>query len=240
MFARRKKTAFKGPHLNAGLFSHQSGPALGSPALFARNREGSDHTASRLFSRNKRSAGSAGSAGASAGGSLAIPEEPHTPGKRKSVIVEEDEEEEAAAEEAATAGKGNAIVQEEDEEEEYDGEPIEEVDAFDDPVLFRGERLDSITYMNDPPVLKITKRDGSGSKERPHMTERLPSQVLFSPGQTPVAGTPTTEKDSGFRTPKISAERERLVPGAASPGERSIQLGESATTPRVDVGGWSR
>ena len=205
MFARRKKTAFKGPALNAGLFGQNFGPALGSPALFGRNREGSDGTTNRLFGRRKTGksvesaiAGAGVMAGATGAMSLGIPEEEEGVAKRKSVIVEEDEEEEAENE------YNNGDLAEEDEEE------IEEVDAFDEPVLSRGERLDSITFIDEPPtILKGTDLD------------RVPSQVVASPEETPL------------ETPKISIDGV----GPSSPsGASEIGVGQSASTPRLDMG----
>jgi serine/threonine protein kinase len=235
MFAKRKKSAFKGPHLTAGLFTQPSGPSPGSPALFGRNREGSDHSTSRLFGRNKKAATSGAPAGMH-GGSLAIPEEPNTPGKRKSVIVEEDEDEEEDATAPAHSHR-RSMLAEEDEDADDDDLPVEEVDAFDDPVLYRGERLDSITYIDGPPpLLRVSKAD---EHSRP-ILDRLPSQVLFSPGDSPASGTPMTET-----TPKMSLEGGLAASyrsgGPESPGEKgSIMLGESAQTPRIDGGTWSR
>lgn len=207
MFARRKKTAFKGPSLNAGLFGQNGiGPSLGSPAVFGRNREGSDGTTNRLFGRRKGGksveaaiAGAGVMAGATGAMSLGIPEEEEGAGKRKSVIVEEDEEE-------AENEYNNGVLAEEDEEEE-----IEEVDAFDEPILSRGERLDSITFIDEPPlILKGTDLD------------RVPSQVVASPDETPL------------ETPKISIDG---VVGPNSPGGTSeIGVGQSASTPRLDLG----
>jgi hypothetical protein len=129
------------------------------------------------------------------------------------------------------------MLAEEDEDADDDDLPVEEVDAFDDPVLYRGERLDSITYIDGPPpLLRVSKAD---EHSRP-ILDRLPSQVLFSPGDSPASGTPMTET-----TPKMSLEGGLAASyrsgGPESPGEKgSIMLGESAQTPRIDGGTWSR
>lgn len=214
MFARRKKSAFKGPSLNAGLFGQTVAAPVGSPAVFGRNRESSDGTSNRLFGRRKASssvgaavAGAGAVAGATGTMNLGIPEEDERlAGKRKSVIVEEDEEE---AEDAYPNGVLAEEEENEDEDDEAAEDEVEEVDAFDDPVLHRGERLDSITFIDDPTPLA-----------KPVGLERVPSQVL-SPVETPL------------ETPKISIDGV----GPHSPGDVSeIGVGQSASTPRLDVG----
>ncbi|ETN38512.1 uncharacterized protein HMPREF1541_06547 [Cyphellophora europaea CBS 101466] len=229
MFARRKKTAFKGPNLSAGLFGQSVTAPLGSPAIFGRQREGSDGTTNRIFGRRKSgNAVGAAVAGAGAGAgaaTLGIPEEQEeTPGKRKSVIVEEDEEEEEAAmnhhsSRNRPAHAHSGILEEEDEEEDED---VEEVDTFDEPVLHPGERLDSITFIEDPPVLG--KDIGAGLR-------KYSSQALvMSPAETPL------------ETPKISIDGTAGTTGPNSPGTASeIGVGQSASTPRLDLGReWSK
>jgi serine/threonine protein kinase len=224
MFARRKKSAFKGPGLNAGLFGQSIGQPMGSPAVFGRNREGSDGSTNKLFGRRKNGAtggvghavaGAGAMAGATGAMSLGIPEEEDSGvggGKRKSVIVEEDEEE-AEMEQAY----GNGVLEEEEED-------VEEVDAFDEPVLQRGERLDSITFIDGPAPFF---RKASGG-ERPPM-ERVSSQaIVLSPSETPL------------ETPKISIDGRSAPqsPGGFSESEsqHEIGVGQSASTPRLDLG----
>jgi len=118
VFAKRKKTAFKGPLLNAAFFSGSSVPAtVGSPAFVGgRNREGSDGRMNLGF---KELMGRRGS------------------GKRKSQIIEEEEEDEDEA--------GHGAIGEEDEEEieEVDafqairlnkGERVESITIWNDAV----------------------------------------------------------------------------------------------------------
>lgn len=123
MFARRKKSPFKGPMLNPAFFSATTVPAaFGSPAIVGqgqtRNREGSD---GKLNIGLKDFMGGVGRRGSA---------------KRKSQIIEEEEEEQQEAEERR--------IGEEDEEEE-----IEEVDAFQAIELNKGERVQSITIWNE-------------------------------------------------------------------------------------------
>jgi hypothetical protein len=116
MFAKRKKSAFKGPMLNPAFFSGSSLPAtVGSPAFVGgRNREGSDGKMNLGF---KDLMGRRGS------------------GKRKSQIIEEEEEDEGA----------DGVIGEEDEEdiEEVDafqaiklnkGERVESITIWNDAV----------------------------------------------------------------------------------------------------------
>lgn len=146
MFARRKKSPFKGPMLNPAFFSSSSSvvpAALGSPAVLAgRNREGS---AGKM---NLGLSDFVGRKGSGAGGS----------GKRKSQIIEEEDEDEDgdqgrghAAGAATTTGGGvgaGAGVLGEEEEVEEESE-VEEVDAFHAIELNKGERVESITIWND-------------------------------------------------------------------------------------------
>ena len=218
MFAKRKKTAFP-PRLNANLFTQQSvAPSLGSPAFFGgsnKHREASDSASSRLFGRKRGPAATGASNGS--GSSLSIPQSPSTAaaGKRKSVIVEEDEEEAEALDNAILEG-------DEDEVEDSEEDVVEEVDEFYPPILRSGERLDSITYIEPPADLSVL--NGSAHNEKPIM-ERVASQALL--------GTPMVQ------TPKISLDTARRGSGEGD-GRALVGVGESATTPRVEVGGWSR
>ncbi|OCT54343.1 OSK2 protein [Cladophialophora carrionii] len=119
MFARRKKSPFKGPTLNSAFFSASTIPAaFGSPAVLGgggRQREGSDGKPNLGL---KDFIGGAHRKGSSS--------------KRKSQIIEEEEEEE----------EEQAVVEEEEDE-------VEEVEAFQAIHLNKGERLDSITIWND-------------------------------------------------------------------------------------------
>ena len=123
MFARRKKSPFKGPMLNSAFFSASAIPAaFGSPAILGagvRQREGSD---------GKPNPGLKDVVG---GG---VNRKGSTSKRRKSQIIEEEEEDEEEA------------VLEQGEEEDED---VEEVEAFQAVHLGRGERLDSITIWND-------------------------------------------------------------------------------------------
>jgi serine/threonine protein kinase len=210
MFARRKKSAFKGPQLNAGLFGQQIGGSMGSPAVFNRQREGSDGKTNLLFGRRKGSnVTDEAPASSNSTPRLGIPEEP-TPSKRKSVIVEEDEDEEETPAPPGSLGSRNGMLTEEDEED-----LVEEVDNWDEPVLRKGERLDSITFIDDPPVFTISED-----------ISRVSSRVVMSPDQVTPMETPKISVDGGT-TP-------------SSPGT-GIGLGESASTPRLDLGReWSK
>jgi hypothetical protein len=120
MFARRKKSPFKGPMLNPAFFTASTVPvAFGSPAVVgSRNRDGSDghlNLGLRGFMNGHKRQNS---------------------GKRKSQIIEEEDEDEHGS-------NRHQIGEEEDEE-------IEEVDAFAAVKLGRGERVQSITILNDP------------------------------------------------------------------------------------------
>ncbi|KEF63015.1 serine/threonine protein kinase [Exophiala aquamarina CBS 119918] len=116
MFARRKKSPFKGPTLNPAFFTASTIPAaFGSPAIVnSRNRDESDGHLNLglkgLMNGHKRQNSS----------------------KRKSQIIEEEEEDEQ-----------HRIGEEEEDED------IEEVDAFAAVKLGRGERVQSITILND-------------------------------------------------------------------------------------------
>jgi hypothetical protein len=123
MFARRKKSPFKGPMLNSAFFSASAIPAaFGSPALLGgatRQREGSDgkpNLGLKDFVGGTTSVNRKGSNS-----------------RRKSQIIEEEEENEE-----------QAVLEEEDEEE------VEEVETFQAVHLNKGERLDSITIWNEP------------------------------------------------------------------------------------------
>lgn len=118
MFAKRKKSAFKGPMLSPALFANPShAPSFGSSVFVAgRNREGSDGKMNLGF---KDLMGRRGSGG----------------GKRKSQIIEEEEEDE---------GGGRTIGEEDEEEiEEVDafpaiqlnkGERVESITIWNDAV----------------------------------------------------------------------------------------------------------
>jgi len=124
MFARRKKSPFKGPMLNPSALArndHLTPNGLGSPALFTnRNREPSAGQLNMglLDVASRRAAKRA-------------------PQQRKSMVITEEEEEEEPDE--------TAIIEDEEEESE-----IEEVDAFPPVHLRRGESVHSIIFLNDP------------------------------------------------------------------------------------------
>lgn len=120
MFARRKKSPFKGPMLSPAVFSASTVPAaFGSPAIVGieRQREGSDGKVNlglRDFVGGLNRRGSAS--------------------KRKSQIIEEEEEEDEEEE------NEDAIAEEEE---------VEEVETFPAIHLNKGERVQSITIWND-------------------------------------------------------------------------------------------
>jgi serine/threonine protein kinase len=122
MFARRKKSPFKGPVLNSAFLASGIPAAIGSPAFFGsqRPREGSDGKPN-LGLRD------VGSANHQRQGSKS---------KRKSQIIEEEEEEEDEQ-------QGGTLLEEDEDEE------VEEVDDFPAVQLGKGERLNSITIWND-------------------------------------------------------------------------------------------
>jgi len=116
MFARRKKSPFKGPMLNPAFFTASTIPAaFGSPAIVnGRSRDASDghlNLGLKGFMNGHKRQNSS---------------------KRKSQIIEEEEEDDQ-----------HPIGEEEEED-------IEEVDAFAAVKLGRGERVQSITILNDP------------------------------------------------------------------------------------------
>lgn len=122
MFARRKKSPFKGPMLNSAFFATSTtAAALGSPAIVNnRARESADghlNVGLKGFMHGHKRQNS---------------------GKRKSQIIEEEEEDDY--------GSSRHRIGEDDEQEE---EEIEEVDAFAAVQLGRGERVQSITILND-------------------------------------------------------------------------------------------
>jgi hypothetical protein len=123
MFAKRKKSPFRGPTLNPAFFSASSLPAaFGSPAVVtARHREGSD---GRMNLGLKDFMGKRGGSG-----------------KRKSQIIEEEEDEGDQDGQGNGHIDGRALGEEEEE--------IEEVDAFQAIQLNKGERVQSITIWND-------------------------------------------------------------------------------------------
>ena len=144
MFARRKKSAFKGPSLNAAFFGSSVAPGAGSPAVLPRNREGSDGRLNLAIGglMGRASGGGAGKAGGS---------------RRKSQIIEEEEEEEGGEEgEENDEGEGEdgvgGIARRQDpgmHEEEED--EVEEVEAF-SPVtvdLAKGESVHSVTIWDE-------------------------------------------------------------------------------------------
>ncbi|KIX00469.1 uncharacterized protein Z518_10609 [Rhinocladiella mackenziei CBS 650.93] len=135
MFARRKKSPFKGPMLNPAFFSTSTLPAaFGSPAVLAggRNREGSDgklNLGLKDFISRRDS------------------------GKRKSQIIEEEEEEETGTR------HGYGMTEEEDDED------IEEVDAFRAIELNKGERVESITIWNDAAEEEVKEEAEEGNHD---------------------------------------------------------------------------
>lgn len=133
MFARRKKSPFKGPMLNPAFFTASTIPAaFGSPAIVnSRSRDASDGhlnlSLKGFMNGHKRQNSS----------------------KRKSQIIEEEEEDDQ-----------HRIGEEEEDED------IEEVDAFAAVKLGRGERVQSITILNDPTDEDDTTVKGSPGHER--------------------------------------------------------------------------
>jgi hypothetical protein len=116
MFARRKKSAFKGPMLNSGFFGSSIGyygPGHGSPAI--RPREGSEGRMNIALRDGVRRG--------SAGGK-----------KRRSQIIEEEEEEEVAVD----FGEGEEEIEEVEAFSPVDlakGESVQSVTVWDDPTL---------------------------------------------------------------------------------------------------------
>ncbi|EXJ81420.1 CAMK/CAMKL/MARK protein kinase [Capronia epimyces CBS 606.96] len=140
MFARRKKSPFKGPMLNPAFFSASTLPAaVGSPAIVSgRNREGSAgkiNLGLRDFV-GRRGSGAGLGVGAGAGS-----------GKRKSQIIEEEDEDEDNV--AANGGRTGVLDEDAEGAEDEDEDEIEEVDAFHAIELNKGERVQSITIWND-------------------------------------------------------------------------------------------
>ena len=131
LFAKRKKSPFKGPMLNSSLFGNLTTAPMGSPAVGAGGggRVASDNRFNmglREFARRAR--GSDASNGGNSVGKA---------GRRKSNIIEEEEEEEE--------GEEGMVAPEEDEE------AVEEVDEFSDVEegLMRGERVHSIVVWDE-------------------------------------------------------------------------------------------
>lgn len=116
MFARRKKSAFKGLSINSGFFGSSIGhigPGLGSPLI--RPREGSDGKVN-LGLRDAMRRGSAGGKG----------------GKRKSQIIEEEEEDE----DGLAEGEDGEEIEEVDAFTPVDlarGESVQSITVWDDP-----------------------------------------------------------------------------------------------------------
>lgn len=133
LFARRKKSPFKGPMLNSSAFGTTPASSFGSggpgsPALFARGREAS--------------------AGHLNIGLLDVrPQRPAKPTQRKSMVITEEDEDEDE----------DALVEE-------DEEAIEEVEEFPPIDLGRGERVDSIIFVDDP----LANDDIDAGKDPPH------------------------------------------------------------------------
>ncbi|KAJ9633512.1 hypothetical protein H2204_006895 [Knufia peltigerae] len=141
MFAKKKRSPFKGPMLNSSLFGAGVPSSFGSPAIAGsgihhpRSREGSDGKMNLALGFGFTGAGAGAGAGAGGGLGRRSSSGRGKGGRRKSQIIEEEEEEE-----------------EEGGEIEEEGEPsdeVEEVDAFQAVELGKGERVQSITIWND-------------------------------------------------------------------------------------------
>ena len=178
MFARRKRSAFKGPQLtSSSLFGNSIGVAplnVGSPALFDRHRIGSGERLNLgLRDPNRR-----GSGGARRGKD-----------RRKSQIIEEEEEEEEPDEDGDQEREDgdtvpgideNAIEVEEDEEED----DVEEVEAFSTITVdeSRGETVHSVTVWEEAVVKQYQEtslqQQQPGHKREKSKGEQLPIPVL--------------------------------------------------------------
>jgi serine/threonine protein kinase len=166
LFAKRKKSAFKGPMLYSSLFGHNAGAPLGSPAVgISRLGSGSGVglTGLRDLARRARGGGSTEATlaahGISRGAGLGVGVKEQ---RRKSNIIEEEEEEDDEEETRAwAAGVGDRRVSNVLEEDDED-EAVEEVDEFSDVemTLGRGERVDSVVIYDDPASPGLD--DGSG------------------------------------------------------------------------------
>ncbi|KAL2439103.1 Serine/threonine-protein kinase ppk16 [Exophiala dermatitidis] len=183
MFARRKKSPFKGPMLNSAFFSAPSSTvpaAFGSPAIMAgRHREGSDGKLN-LGLRDLVGRGRGGRSGLGGGTGPGTGSGAGS-GKRKSQIIEEEDEdgaEQAVMEEdePGTTTRTDGVddesrpygpvmegVEEHDGDEE-DEEEVEEVDAFPAIELNKGERVESITIWNDVSAGSGSGNDGDGNQ----------------------------------------------------------------------------
>lgn len=137
MFAKKKRSPFKGPMLNSALFGAGVPASFGSPAIAGsgigadhhpRSREGSDGKMNRALGFGSIGGGGGGGTGALGRRTSSGREKG---GRRKSQIIEEEEEEEGG------------------EEEGEPSDEVEEVDAFQAVELGKGERVQSITIWND-------------------------------------------------------------------------------------------
>jgi serine/threonine protein kinase len=152
LFAKRKKSPFKGPMLNSSLFGTSSHAPLGSPAVGTNKAASENRFGLRDLARRAR-----GSDHSTGDGKA------H---RRKSNIIEEEEEEEEDG--AGAVSPGQKI-------DEYavddDDDDIEEVDEFSDieEGLKRGERVDSIVIWDDPAeVNPSTDNDGRDDERETH------------------------------------------------------------------------
>ena len=180
MFARRKRSAFKGPQLtSSSLFGNSIGVApltVGSPALFDRHRIGSGERLN-LGLRDPNRRGSGARRGKD---------------RRKSQIIEEEEEEQdedgdQEREDGDTVtGTGEGANEVEEEEDEEDD--IEEVEAF-SPITVdesRGEMVHSVTVWEEAIVKQHQEMQQQQPKHQREKSkgEQLPIPVL-SEEQTP-------------------------------------------------------
>jgi hypothetical protein len=148
LFAKRKKSPWKGPVLNSSIFgnssSSASGASLGSPAVGI-SRLGASNSDGRVLNLGLRDLARRARGGENGQGGKG------STGRRKSQIIEEEEEDENVV--------GEAVLAEEDEDEEV----IEEVDEFSDVEdgLKRGESVHSIVMWDDPPQLALGAAPGT-------------------------------------------------------------------------------
>ncbi|KAL2439082.1 Serine/threonine-protein kinase ppk16 [Exophiala dermatitidis] len=200
MFARRKKSPFKGPMLNSAFFSAPSSnvpAAFGSPAIMAgRHREGSDGKLNLglrdLVGRGRgdnRSGSRDGGGGAGTGSGAGS-------GKRKSQIIEEEDEDGDAGAEQAVMEEDEAKTGAEEgsrpyrpvmegvEEHDGDEEEVEEVDAFPAIELNKGERVESITIWNDVAGSGSGSGDDGDGNQSPK-SQTAAGEAAFSYPQMP-------------------------------------------------------
>ena len=141
LFAKRKKSPFKGPMLNSGLFGSSTSAPVVSPALGV-SRPSSDNRLLGLRDFARKGRGNNSDADAVAKAS-----------RRKSNVIEEEEEEE---EDAAV---GMTLAEE-------DEEAVEEVDEFSDVEegLGRGERVHSVVMWDESEPASAAPQDSAEKK----------------------------------------------------------------------------